>query len=158
MLAAIDRFCLKPLQIPKNEGGALGIIGFLLILPFSLFAALTGRYDLLLAWLALSSLLVAPYFLLNLVIFFIPIIVAISDDRLESWIEKNVNYTVFTFLCILLGVGFMLWKLPQLEVSKRYEDRNKQRSNQAVDTTRSERPEMRNQHDSLNTLTDSTRD
>lgn len=54
-----------------------------------------------------------------------PIIVAAGTDDLEAWIEVNINYNVFTGVCILLGFGLMIWKLPETEVSKNW-DRNKE--------------------------------
>ncbi|MDQ8197852.1 hypothetical protein QEH56_06825 [Pelagicoccus enzymogenes] len=126
MIRAIDRFCLNPISIPKNEDGRLGIIGLLLILPLSLPAALTGRYDLLLAWMALSLFLTAPYMLLVQLLFFAPIIVAAVTDDLEMWIERNINYSVFTFLCLILGLGLFFWRGPETEVAKNYE-RNKKK-------------------------------
>ena len=68
--------------------------------------------------LGLTFLLFAPYFLIILTTFFIPIIVAETTEGMEIWIDENLNYTVFTFLCILIGVGLMLWKVPKMTVAK----------------------------------------
>ncbi|MBC2606328.1 hypothetical protein [Pelagicoccus albus] len=118
-MSKIEQFLLNPIPFPKNENGQLGFLCFLAIFPTLLVSAFIPELLIVcMVLLGLTFLLFAPYFLIILTTFFIPIIVAATTEGMEKWIDENLNYTVFTFLCILIGVGLMLWKVPKMKVAK----------------------------------------
>ncbi len=138
-LKKIDRFLCRAFPLPGNKKGQLGILGLFPSMLFLVAAPIHELWGISIFVFAFCWFLMAPYCLLNLVIFFLPVIIILKSENLEKGIDNTIGYVPFTMLCIIAGVGFMLWRGPELEISKNIE-KSRKKNIQPADSLNGDKP------------------